>query len=721
MRLRGYRHETDLSIPHAMTRDGGEGRFALSLRGRLLAAALVVMIPLLLGAGVCLALLSHTSGSYAALAREVAREEQESVSVLQRINAAQQAGSRYMEGGDVRDLIAYQGPASEVDGKLASPYSYDTEVERRGVVAIRAAWKAAKRRLDAYRLKTGQDLTRGTGSDPEDAFQIEADAAAAGVERLMADSEAEVRADLAETERLARLNWALGLATVAIALLLAGLLANRVSKTLVRPLHELARAARSLGNGHLEDRVSIRSTKELNEVAGTFNAMAKALQGQREELERHAFADALTGLPNRALFEDRARHAIGRLAGGHERVAVLVLDIDGFKLVNDGLGRAAGDALLMQAAERMSVALRPSDTIARLGSDEFGVLLESVRGLDDALGASERLRDAFDSPFILEGSEVLVTASVGIALSTEDAREGAELLRRAGLAMHRIKGRGRNASEFFDPGMDDQAAERLTTLNALRRAIDRGELVVHYQPIVDLNTGEMRAAEALLRWDRPGRGLVPPLEFIPLAEETGLIVSMGAWVLNAACAEAKLWEELAGRADIPVTVNVSARQLLDEQFEATVAEALRSTGLSPEGLILEVTESSVIQSIDVAIAKLDRISATGVRIALDDFGEGYSSLSHLRELPIDILKIARPFVRELTEADHDPALVRGIVELARSLGLRLVAEGIELPEQQEILLGLDCPLGQGFLFARPMESTQLRARIGERRATQAAG
>jgi EAL domain-containing protein (putative c-di-GMP-specific phosphodiesterase class I) len=256
-------------------------------------------------------------------------------------------------------------------------------------------------------------------------------------------------------------------------------------------------------------------------------------------------------------------------------------------------------------------------------------------------------------------------------------------------------------------------------VNALRRAVDRDELVVHYQPIVDLDTGAVRGAEALLRWHRPGRGLVSPLEFIPLAEETGMIVLIGEWVLNEACAEAKLWSRL-GLADVPVTVNVSARQLLDPGFEAIVAGALANNSLHPHKLILEVTESSVIQNADVTIAKLDRISETGVRIALDDFGEGYSSLGHLRELPIDILKIARPFVRELTDDEHDPALVRGIVELARSLGLRLVAEGIELPEQHAMLRAFGCALGQGFLFARPLEAEQLRELLGERREARVA-
>jgi EAL domain-containing protein (putative c-di-GMP-specific phosphodiesterase class I) len=339
--------------------------------------------------------------------------------------------------------------------------------------------------------------------------------------------------------------------------------------------------------------------------------------------------------------------------------------------------------------------------------DEFAVLLESVRGLDDALGAAERLRQSFVAPFTLKGSEVLTTASLGIAMSTEAVDDVAELLRRADRAMYRVKQRGRNGTEFFDPDTDDQAADRLETLNALRRAVGRDELVVHYQPIVDLETGAVSAAEALLRWRRPGWGLVPPLDFIPLAEETGVITSIGAWVLNTACAEARVWSE-SGAGHMPVTVNVSARQLLEPEFESTVAKALRSSGLDASTLVLEVTESSVMHHPDVTIPKLDRIGATGVRIALDDFGEGYSSLGQLRELPIDILKIARPFIRQVAENSQDTAMVRGIIELARSLGLRLIAEGIEHPEQQAVLRTLDCPMGQGFLYSKPLDREQLR-------------
>jgi diguanylate cyclase (GGDEF)-like protein len=693
-------------------------RFVGSLRGRLLLAAMAAIAPLLAGAVLWAVLQSDSAGDYRRLATEVGRESEESVGLLRQINRAEDSGLRYLRTGWRWELRNFRRTAAGIDRRLARLDRYDEPAEIIAFLSIRRPWRFAKQVVAAYR--PDKRFVPGSTVALDDAFESDVHAASEGLERLLAGSQEEVAHDLAVTKRNARLNWLLGLSAVAVAVLVTALLAGRLSRSLVRPLEQLARAARSLGAGDLSHRVAIDSAFELNEVGGTFNAMAKALERQRQELERQAFADSLTGLANRALFEDRTRHALERLAGRGERVAVLVLDVDGFKLVNDGLGHSCGDALLRQAAERMTGVLRPSDTLARLGSDEFAVLLENVRGLDDALGTAERLREALRDPFILKGSEVVVTASVGIALSTNSTRDEAELLRRADMAMYRVKDHGRNGCEFFDPAMDDQAADRLAMVNALRRAVERDELVVHYQPIVDLDTGDVRGAEALLRWNRTGHGLVSPVEFIPLAEETGVIVPVGEWVLNEACAEAHRWAA-SGVSDVVVTVNVSARQLLDPGFEDCVAKALALSGLKSSGLVLEVTESSVIQNADVAVAKLDRISSTGVRIALDDFGEGYSSLSHLRELPIDILKIARPFVRELTEDDHDPALVRGIIELARSLGLRLVAEGIEYPEQQAILRAFDCPLGQGFLFARPMEAAQLRAMLGQGRGAKVTG
>ena len=450
-------------------------------------------------------------------------------------------------------------------------------------------------------------------------------AAIEGVGGLVKGSQREIRGDLAATRRLNRAQSLVALVALLTSLGIAALLARRGGE-----------AGGAAG-------LAAAASGELDAMAGTFNRMAEDLQEQHQQLERQAFTDSLTGIANRALFEDRARHALDRTLRTSERIAVLMIDLDDFKLVNDGLGHAGGDQLIAAAARRIDDATRPADTVARLGGDEFAVLLESVRGLDDALAAAERIRSLFDAPFHLNGEEVVVTTSIGIAMA-QDSLDAVELLRRADLAMYRVKEGGKDGSAFFDPAMEDRAVDRLDVLSSLRKALERDELVVHYQPIVNLETGAVVAAEALMRWDRPGHGLVPPLDFIPFAEETGLIQPMGAWILKEACTQARAWRD-QGAPTIMVGVNVSARQLMDPGFEQIVEAVLRETGLEPNGLVLEVTESSVMQNPEVTIPKLDRLVASGVQLSLDDFGEGYSSLSHLQHLPVNGLE-DRPAVRE---------------------------------------------------------------------------
>ena len=693
--------------------DGSEAapmtRRPASLRRRLLVCAVAVLAPVLVGALASELILLDSAATSNRLAEEVVVEADATVSLFQALEEARVAGSTYMEEGERDDLADFRQAARQVNINLDET-SYDEEDERERLGAVTAAWQAAVRQLRANR--PADSSPTDNAEDPEDVFEDRMNRAIAGVERLVHSSQKEIEADLADTRDLKRTQGLVALLALLASVAIAAFLLRRLTGAMLRPIHRLTRAARAFGSGHLGHRVAISSSAELHEMANTFNRMAGTLQEHHDQLERQAFLDPLTGIPNRSLLEDRIGHALDRRSGTDERIAVLVLDLDDFALVNDGLGHSAGDELIKEAAARMTAAVRPSDTVARLAGDEFAVLLESVRGLDDALGAAERLRGAFDTPFHAGGSDLVVTASIGIALS-RDAADADELLRRADLAMHRVKEHGKNGSEFFDPGME-RAVGRLAILNDLRKAVERDQLVAHYQPIVSLETGEVTAAEALLRWQRPGHGLVPPLEFIPLAEETGMIKPLGAWILEEACTQARAWRR-DGAPDVRVGVNVSARQLNDPNFERMVSDTLRETGLEPDGLVLEVTESSVMQNAELAIAKLDRITGTGVRLTLDDFGEGFSSLSHLRRLPVHGLKIARSFVHELGDPEGDPAMVRGIIELANSLGLRLVAEGIELPEQRDTLRLLGCPLGQGFLFARPLELTALHALLHEQR------
>ena len=371
-----------------------------------------------------------------------------------------------------------------------------------------------------------------------------------------------------------------------------------------------------------------------------------------------------------------------------------MIDLDDFKLVNDGLGHASGDELIAAAARRIDDATRPSDTVARLGGDEFAVLLESVRGLDDALTAAERIRRLFDAPFHLNGEEVVVTTSIGIAMA-RDSLDAEELLRRADLAMYRVKEDGKDGSAFFDPAMEDRAFDRLDVLNGLRKALERDELVVHYQPIVNLETGAVVAAEALMRWDRPGHGLVPPLDFIPFAEATGLIQPMGAWILKEACtqearmARARRRPRRHGRRQHLGPAAHGSRLRADRQPDPGQDRARAARARAGGHRVVGDAEPRG----DYPEAQPDHLQS-GVQLSLDDFGEGYSSLSHLQRLPVNGLKIARPFVKGLADPEADSRLVRGIIELAHSLGLHLVAEGIETTEQHEALLELGCLLGR---------------------------
>ena len=419
---------------------------------------------------------------------------------------------------------------------------------------------------------------------------------------------------------------------------------------------------------------------------------------------RHAFNDSLTGLPNRALLLDRLEVALARAEREDQPVSVLFLDLDGFKVVNDSLGHVAGDRLLIDVARRLSDCLRRGDTAARIGGDEFAILLGDIGNPDRAPRVAERVIAALGEPFSVLGREVFVSASIGIAYGQNDAQD---LLRNADVAMYRAKRSGEaGAYATFEPSMHAAVVERLEIEADLRRAIERDELVLHYQPIIELASGRVVGLEALLRWAHPRRGLVMPFEFIPLAEETRLIVDLGRWVLHEACRQAAQWHVDPRMGRPWVSVNLSGLQLLDGSLDAEVAAALAASTLAPESLMLEITETVLVQDVGTAVARLENLRALGVSIAIDDFGTGYSSLRYIRRFPADILKIAKPFVDGLHD-ETDTALVRTIIALADSLGLRTVAEGIEDREQLARLCELGCTLGQGYLFARPMEGPAL--------------
>ena len=422
-----------------------------------------------------------------------------------------------------------------------------------------------------------------------------------------------------------------------------------------------------------------------------------------EELKHQAFHDALSGLANRALFRDRLEHALARAARSLTSLAVLFLDLDDFKLVNDSLGHACGDELLVAVAGRLMGSLRSGDTAARFGGDEFAVLLEATDDLSDACHATERILADLRPPFAVKDRLIPIHASVGIAYSEVGLEGPAELLQAADVAMYEAKARGKNGYEVYQPSLQEAVSDRLERTAELQEAVDGEQFVLYYQPIVSLTGNGSIALEALIRWHHPVRGLVEPMQFIPLAEETGLIIPIGRWVLVEACRRARFWQnEHSLGSRLKMSVNISARHFQHEGLVEDVSAALRASHLDPACLVLEITESVLVHDAEAVIARMHELKNLGVAFAVDDFGTGYSSLSYLKRFPIDILKVDKSFVDDVGDSDRALALAEAIVQLARSLNLDTVAEGIEKPRQADGLRALGCGYGQGFLFAKPV-------------------
>ena len=428
-----------------------------------------------------------------------------------------------------------------------------------------------------------------------------------------------------------------------------------------------------------------------------------------EELRHQAFHDSLTGLANRALFIDRLEHALSLSLRGPRPLAVLFIDLDDFKTINDSLGHGEGDAILVSVAERLRGALRTSDTLARMGGDEFAVLVEDPSMAVEPTAVADRVMSVLQAPFAQGGKELFVHASIGVAVVTARGQTSEELLRNADVSMYMAKRKGKNRIEVFEPSMHAAALARLALKGDLERAIERDEFFVLYQPVLDLSTLEIVGVEALLRWRHPERGVVGPLTFIPVAEETGLIIELGRWVLLEACRQAVAWDLAAPGRPITMNVNVSGRQVAETGFVAEVAQILAVTNLDPTRLVLEFTEGVLIQDTEATMATLRELKTLGIRLAIDDFGTGYSSLSYVRQFPIDILKIDRSFVASMSEGRDETALLESILHLSETLHLETVAEGIEDASQLSELQTLGADLGQGFLFAEPLASSEIAA------------
>ena len=491
-----------------------------------------------------------------------------------------------------------------------------------------------------------------------------------------------------------------GLGAMLLALLLVSvLLAQRV----VRSLHALVASTKQMAHGNYSLKLPGTRIRELDELTASINEMGEQLEEQVGELTHQAFHDSLSGLANRALFLDRLNHAMARARRRHYLIAVLLIDLDNFKVVNDSLGHHVGDGLLIGVAKRLQTLVRPEDTVARFGGDEFTILLEGLTEVSQAAVIGERIVERLGLPFVIGDQHVFTGGSIGIVVREPRDGDAERMVADADLAMYRAKAQGKGRWVLFEHAMSESAVRRGELEMDLRSAVERGELRLHYQPVVRLSDGRLGEVEALLRWQHPRLGLLPPSEFISIAEETGIIVAIGMWVFAEACRQVRLWQ-IAYPSDPPlvVSVNLSTRQFQQPALVEDISRILRQTQLPPECLKLEVTEGTMMQDTEAAIRQLCSLKELGVKLAIDDFGTGYSSLSYLKTLPIDTIKIDRSFVSGIGCDPEDTAIVQAIVGLAKSLNLEVTGEGLETLDQIQHLQSLDCETGQGFYYARPL-------------------
>ena len=511
--------------------------------------------------------------------------------------------------------------------------------------------------------------------------------------------------------------------------------------TLITPIHRLGKAVSNLQNGVFDTRLDIASNNELGQLARAFECMSQDLQTSHNRIHHLAYYDDLTHLPNRTMFKNELTRTLAYASRRDLNFGLIFVDIDNFKRVNDLFGHHAGDDMMLTIAERLQHSLRAEDLIAlsdpnhsrgdadpdhretstallaRLGGDEFTVLLPNLPTTMAARAVAQRIIDTLSRPILIEDEELFVGASIGIAMFPDDGKDAATLLRNADIAMYHAKTSGKNRMQFFGEAINQTATLRHDLEGRLRKAIQSNALSIHYQPLIDLANGCTLGAEALLRWEDPDHGCVSPEQFIPIAEESGLIIELGEWVLRQTCRQLQRWRQ-AGLCEMFIAVNISGIQITRGDLDQVVCSILRETGLPPELLCLEVTETSVVSAIERAQHVLEGIQAHGVKIALDDFGTGYSSLSYLQRLPIDHLKIDRSFIADITEDVEDETIIAAIIAMGQNLGIEIVAEGIETPEQLAFLSHNGCEMGQGYLFSKPLPPAEFIQRFGSQNAPE---
>jgi len=492
-----------------------------------------------------------------------------------------------------------------------------------------------------------------------------------------------------------------------------------MQRLVIGPIQRLGVLSKEIGRGNLDIQSGLNSNDEIGTLAAAFEAMAGSIRKSDEQIRYVAYHDTLTGLPNRAMFQEYLNHVIAHARRNREKFALLFLDVDDFKRINDTLGHETGDLLLQEVSERLSNHLRdtdyvarmggldaPDDFLARLGGDEFIILLPDISDQHAPGALAHRLIEALSQPFSMADHEIHVSASIGITLYPSDGEQGAELVKHADIAMYHAKDLGKNNYQYYLESMNSLAHERLALENKLRRALENNRLCLHYQPQVDATSGRIVGVEALLRWFDPDQGLIPPAIFIPVAENSGLILSIGEWVIKEACRQAKAWQN-AGLGKIVVSVNVSGVQFARQNVPDVIEAALDESRLAPKYLEAEITESVIMDQPERAVEQLSAIKELGVNIALDDFGTGYSSFSYLHRFPIDTLKIDRSFISDICKRTEHAEIVAAIIAMSHILKLRVVAEGIEEEEQLRLLADRDCDVVQGYLFSRPLPAAEI--------------
>ncbi len=500
------------------------------------------------------------------------------------------------------------------------------------------------------------------------------------------------------------------------------------SRTLSGPLIKLRNATGRIAQGDLDYRVEVRSRDEVGDLAASFNKMVGDLQQRTAELGKsnealqtevverkraeeaityQAYHDVLTGLANRMLFMDRLNLELAQARRRNAKLAVFFLDLDRFKSINDTLGHDVGDALLREAASRLKREIRKSDTIARIGGDEFNILLTDLARPEDIADVAGKILEPFGRPFSLGGHTLHVTMSIGISIFPNDGEYAELLLKNADIALYHVKEQGGDNFQFYDPAMNTSTVERIILENSLRRTLERGELVVHYQPQIDVRTGKIICAEALVRWQHPELGMLLPERFIPLAEEIGFITTLDEWVLRTVCGQIRVWQA-AGPPYLCYTVNVSARQFQSADLVAKISNILRETGTPAYCLDLEITESMAMSSIERTAGQLRELANMGVHVSIDDFGTGYSSLNHLKRLPIQRLKIDKSFIHDIATDADDRAIIDAVTAMAHTMKMKVIAEGVETEEQMEFIRSTDCDEVQGFLFSEALPAEEFR-------------